>query len=654
MTKSVFTELRRDCFPSSAAPRHPTILGRVRCLTVMGLLAFLVALVILPLSRAPGYPVAPYIDGKFLGGSTDELSFSVQPWRGYLETVPATTFLNGIGINWQEVEPALDAAVAQRLSAAGFRGARLEIGFGSLNAHGTAFRPEKQQSYLGALRAMKRNGIDPLILLNANGGEPAPHSSSTVTVAREAARGARKLWLSSTSGMASDHSGLTTTNVMAGNLFRQVRGNVVTLYKPLTESLKRGTLVHVDTLTFQPFGAPGAAAYDKTITGWKRYVGLAIDLARRSGFPDRRIKVEVWNELTFGSQFLDWDAYTDAAWCCLGGAALRVRTGSVWRLLADTTDFIRHYSRGIRVINGFSNTNFLRTKITDLPPVDGQSYHPYGTELFVVDKSYPFASDRPHFRYLPVGLSLALPEGVFSTDTVAEQLPRNFLQPALRRSLRPKGTTSFLHYQTEDGWNPREQGITTAATASAVRTKALLRGLTFWLNKGLAGLWVFEAHDPDPAGFGILDSASPGTVTTPELMALHNLVSMFSGATELARPRDLSVHVTARGKQLMAFPGGSGHAAKWYRDMFTFLPYQVSLHRFAIPLYTMSYDIAKSLPQLSYTVDLHGLDGRRAAVRYLDPIADSVEDVHVDARSSTGLRLTIATTDYPRVLVITD
>ena len=56
----------------------------------------------------------------------------LQPWRAYLETVPAQQFLDGIGLNLQfhEADPEL---VLQMLARNGVRSGRLEIGWGSLD-----------------------------------------------------------------------------------------------------------------------------------------------------------------------------------------------------------------------------------------------------------------------------------------------------------------------------------------------------------------------------------------------------------------------------------------------------------------------------------------------------------------------------------------
>src|SRR3954447_1925303 len=55
----------------------------------------------------------------------------LQPWRAYLDTVPATRLRDAIGINFN-VEPAEAEATARLLSESGFRRARVSFGWESI------------------------------------------------------------------------------------------------------------------------------------------------------------------------------------------------------------------------------------------------------------------------------------------------------------------------------------------------------------------------------------------------------------------------------------------------------------------------------------------------------------------------------------------
>src|ERR1700704_4499707 len=60
-----------------------------------------------------------------------ERSHWLQPWRGYLDTPPATRLLDAIGINFN-VEPSEAEATARMLSRSGFRRARVEFSWDML------------------------------------------------------------------------------------------------------------------------------------------------------------------------------------------------------------------------------------------------------------------------------------------------------------------------------------------------------------------------------------------------------------------------------------------------------------------------------------------------------------------------------------------
>src|SRR5689334_13913857 len=112
----------------------------------------------------------------------------LQPWRAYLDTVPATRLLDAVGIDF-DVPPAQSQTTARMLSRAGFRRARVEIGWGSFSyAHPD--RPTEPAALHTTLRALAAAHLRPLILLNANDLEPCPMRTFDATLVDGAARGA--------------------------------------------------------------------------------------------------------------------------------------------------------------------------------------------------------------------------------------------------------------------------------------------------------------------------------------------------------------------------------------------------------------------------------------------------------------------------------
>src|SRR5580765_3753667 len=75
------------------------------------------------------HPIDPRQETSLAFG---ERSHWLQPWRAYLDTVPATRLLDAVGIDF-DVPPARARAATRLLAHAGFRRARIEIGWGDFS-----------------------------------------------------------------------------------------------------------------------------------------------------------------------------------------------------------------------------------------------------------------------------------------------------------------------------------------------------------------------------------------------------------------------------------------------------------------------------------------------------------------------------------------
>jgi hypothetical protein len=119
-----------------------------------------------------------------------ERSHWKQPWRSYLDTVPASTLLDAIGINFN-VPARIAAPTARLLARSGFSRARVEVGWSTLEYDDPSRMNDQDRASLRAvLGALREHGIRPLILLNANHGMPCPVRRETIELTRPAATGA--------------------------------------------------------------------------------------------------------------------------------------------------------------------------------------------------------------------------------------------------------------------------------------------------------------------------------------------------------------------------------------------------------------------------------------------------------------------------------
>jgi hypothetical protein len=139
---------------------------------------------------------------------------------------------------------------------------------------------------------------------------------------------------------------------------------------------------------------------------------------------------------------------------------------------------------------------------------------------------------------------------------------------------------------------------------------------------------------------------------SPALNALKNLVGQFKDAEPVTLRRQLAVEVTTSGAQPEVFQGENGHPALYYREMFVFLPFQLSRNKFLAATYIMSYDITRPPPPMDFSLDIRGIDGAKAQARYYDPIKDAELPTSIDARRADGISLTVEQVEYPRLILI--
>jgi len=592
----------------------------------------------------------PYVDPAQADLPEPRFSFARQPWRSYLEVVPARTFLDGLGIVWSQSPPGRsDAAVAADLVAAGFRRLRLEVPWGALRWDEGGFETDAATRASSVLRACAAYGLRPLLLLNAHHGAPCPMRLSDRTLADGAARGSRRLrFRGGTPGIA---AGVTTIPSLAvaghaGPLVTAIDADgSVQLSRPVPRDLEGGAVLRVARLAYPPLHPVGSDDFERTAAGWLRYVERVLDLGMPIVGAD--LDVEMWNELSFGSDFLDVGAYYDPAPASGAPDVLRPG-GAAWELARRTAERVRARAPTAGLIWGFSNTTFFHTPIAALPPgFDGQSYHPYGTGPRCYTRIVAGHERDNVGGFVPTGCAVQ-PEGWAHTYQQTETLVR-LLRPEARAAQR-RGGTDFHHFFTEHGFSPRELGIRDAATAERARAKFLLRAPLFWLNKGLAGLYVYADYDPDALSFGVLSAAG---AAGPALAALARLVARFAGASAMPGPRPLGATVRRVAGPAPFYAGDPQGVFVSQEDRVALLPFQLDARRFVIGAYVMTEDFPADLAPQVYELSLDGLGRGTAAVRGYDPLDG--QGISVEVRVADGARLAVRLplTDTPRLLEVT-
>jgi hypothetical protein len=669
-------------------------------------------------AASSGGVVSDPIDPNFLAqvpfGRT---SFWIQPWRAYLDTWPASRLLESVGINFN-VGPANAEATAQLLHDSGFRLARREIPWGSLSYNDPTSFANGGSTIRTVLTALQRHGLRPLILLNANSGDPGPSRAVTLKTLSRASAGARTVKLASGSASAVV-PGLTGFNHLSFGgdpdiLIDSVsRTGVATLSRPLPSALAagehRGT-----TLRYAPFAAPTLAggapnpAFRATLHGWLNYVSTVAREAE-SIFGPGGYDLEIWNELGFGSQFLNAEHYDSPT----GGGDPEVNREIRRALLDETIAFVRnpsnHFSASVGITNGFASQSPFPSGAAPIG-LTALSKHLYGNlhrfpSEFNYDGGQPTdalgrrdtassASTKPLF--LPHYQS-DLPE-YFLTATSTETIVRDLAPFTTRiygsphgREVGPPGGAPVQKWMTEynlaskgpvvgpDEVTTQSSVTLTSADKAHFEAKALLRSLVAMVSKGMTREYFFAAA-PGPLGlideaFFSAEQAHPGSYPGDQLggetmSGFRNLLGQFQGPGPSEAARQLKLLSIAQEGNHAQFSGDgtAAHPSLYDRDVLAVFPFQSSPRRFVIPVYVMTRDLLTlyhpnapsadtsrfDLPDETFRITLGNLPEttQPPSVHAYDPLRNQSTTAQLISRQGHTAVFQIAATDYPRVMTL--
>ena len=588
-------------------------------------------------------------------------SYYLVPWRAYMDTWPAGKFLDCLGINFNVSADEADATAAV-LAEAGIRSARVEVGMGSFRYEDPT-QLSDPKGVRRRLEALKKHGIRPLVLLNANSGWPCPIKSLDVNLTQDAAEGAREIYLDKTGAVQPHYTGLR-------GMAYQVAFPLITavdkatgrceLSAPLPKPLKAGHVV-LHTLKYPPLsfeffadGKPNPAAKE-TLDGWMTYVASLCKLTREAlgteGAADAGFDLEVWNELTFGSQYLEDKNY-------YGPPREFRKPRFTWKgkgfgyevLLAATVDTAADPANrlpGVAVIDGFSNQRPWENGAGLRPGQAGFSRHYYtGLNAYHnFDGNTGLSSPETDVsRRHQVLNALGKPEarmekdqavmGTFFIPTLRVAMPESlfygYKTELMVRDLEPwpnsmKGHGRYSHpgtgrhaqvWQTEFNfdrqpwaeWLLKQPGVKKddprlAALMHHVGAKALLRTYVFQSHKGVRTVDVFAAREPDTslgvmpmaffdalkkAGFQLTDGTR--ALRGRQLEVLGRAARLMKTGKPIIEARPLTVTQLVEEKPRLVFRGDGSpeHPDRFHRDDFACLPYQLDADRFAVACYVVT------------------------------------------------------------------
>ena len=635
-----------------------------------------------PAAGATGARPAATIDDPYQAAQQTLLGFGkrshwLQPWRGYLETVPARRVTQGLGIVFNP-PPGKANKVAAQAAAAGLRYARLEISWCRVSDTDPA-RLTGMSSTRRLLLALKKHGLRPLILLNGNDGCPGPVAQLKIRLTAAARAGDRQVAIDqgSTRTIVPGHTGLDGPGgKAAAYLFTDVTGTRATLSRPLAQSLATGSH-QASTLRYQPFTRPGGPGFEDTMAGWLEYVALATSYVKQTLGSDD-FDVEVWNELSFGSGFLDAGTYYNPP---------PVNTdpdSTEQAMLERTVAYVRDPAHGLADVgvgDGFSNQRPWESGANvpaGLTAIDKHPYPPRRTfprdavfnQVAPVDatgraEGTRDAAGRWHDAFIPAYTSF-FPEYFLSgiqTETVIRDLSpltTDIYGTPHGRSTHPPGAGPLVMWLTEAGMNPA--GVP-KKVLPLFHAKGALRWATAWLNKGAARVYFYAASSP---GWGIVEGGRGGGLT---LRALGRLTrTLGRGSAPITKPRSLALLSVSDPDSHRQFAGDgtAAHPPLYDADVLGFFPFQSSNGRVVVALYVMTRDLmhvyrpnlAESrparydMPPEWFRITIGGTAGLGTSVASTDPLTGASTGVKVVSRTADQLVLDVAVTDSPRLLVL--
>src|SRR5919202_908370 len=441
----------------------------------------------------------------------------LQPWRAYLETVPATTFLKGIGIQWNVSNSANQELVAQMLAKHGFARARVEISWNNLDFDDeTKVIPSSATNFRAQLLALKKYGIRPLILLNGHHGQPCPIKFVERPIAADARAGDTTVQLNDVSELKVGYSGLSYLNddKAAGLLITNIAGNTITLSKPLPKDIKAGTNLVIATLKYRPFSPPDTEDYRTTMAGWQRYVGtvakFVADVLGTVQSNEKGFDMEIWNELSFGSYFLGINSYYEPK-------LYKYEENSIFGdLIKETAGYVEAHSadfQGVLFSDGIANTIPWPASSTNPSRITAISKHPYAGR-----KHYPkeepdgnrsinalFQEDKSAFIpkysvYFPEYFATAL-----QTETMVRDMgliTSDIFGTKHGRYARVSNGLVIPNpvWITEVNISPIEDDPNiTMERSFALKAKTTARYFCFFLNKGVTQVYLYAAEGGDKA-----------------------------------------------------------------------------------------------------------------------------------------------------------
>ena len=263
---------------------------------------------------------------------------------------------------------------------------------------------------------------------------------------------------------------------------------------------------------------------------------------------DKGFDLEVWNEMSFGSNFIYINSYYDPPLAKYNGDQA---WGDIVKATSEVAQAKPEKFAGVLLCDGFSNTLPWQASSAEPPRVHALSHHPYaGRRNFPQDDKGDNLRDA---RLLPdptkfvPAYSEVFPE-YFATAIQTEYLMRD----ASPLTTDIYGTKHGRYARvvngkvvpcpvwiTEVGYGPNEDGIKDGPAALALKAKTTARYFCFYANKGVERLTLYDTSSGD-LGLGLVQDNFLQYAKTRTVYPQDSLLCDDEGCQ--GHPRAGSVH----------------------------------------------------------------------------------------------------------------
>ena len=591
-------------------------------------------------------------------------------------------FAGGIGLN-------LDPGYPQSLpmfAAAGFRHVRVSL-FWSLMSYTTGtISTASNQSVVNFLVAAQSAGLRPLVLLQAFDQGPCPYTQTLVKTANAIAATDTTITLTTSPTLTVGLSGLTgfvtsatqaniayttSNNVMCATLVTAVSGRQITLSKPVGTNIPAGATLVINTLLHKPWSAKGSSDYNNTMNGWLAYLGAASTFMQSvlgtAGASDLGFDIEIWNETSFGSDFLDINNYYSSQQVAeqyvngIPAVIPDIVAQSSAYIEANPTQFA-----GVRVSDGFASVSPIQASSSEPVAVSALSKHPYPSPL-----SYP--SDDDGYDGLDVDGNVT--SFIPTYDIYTHEYFSTAINPfTLARDISTT-TNSFggvdhgqnartingavapvSVWMTEIGTATGNIGVTDPNAIALLTAKGTLRALFFNLGIGVERVYVFTGIG-DTTSLALVPTSAP-TTPTLVLTALKDALAFIAGNDAGASAGTLaylgySLAFAGGSTPALLFDGNGGTTPDFVQPSdHVLIPVQVTPTRTAFIHWFSALDMRNTMSSVPVVLTLVGLPGGTPVLTAFDPIGNASVPAVLSAQGDGALTINTMASDSPFILVV--